>query len=235
MKRIDPVLLLVTAVFVTAWSSGPDGVSDPERLVIEDFRGHRMGSVPGTWKVLEGRRLTAATEREWDESRSFTVMQEGNRRFVRALTHNRASRIILPNDDAWSLETHPNLMWEWRAAVLPEGAREDRVNDTGGALYVTFDMDWLGRPRSIKYTYSSSLPVGTVVSFGRLKVIVASSAVDGIGDWKKIERDVVADFRSVFRGDPPDRPLSIALWSDTDDTGGRAQVDFANIVAYGNR
>jgi hypothetical protein len=205
----------------------------PGVIVIEDFRSERPNGVPGRWLVLDGRRLTPASSREWTDRRRFMVVREGDRQFVRAITHGTAARIILPMQEdgrSWDLASHPRLSWEWRATRLPANAREDRVNDTGGAVYVTFDIDWLGRPRSIKYTYSSTLSVGTVVSFGRLRVIVVSSGADGIGEWVTVERDIRADFRQVFRSEPPMEPLSIALWSDSDDTQDRAQVDFDNIA-----
>jgi hypothetical protein len=209
-----------------------------DRVVVEDFRQDAVGAVPTRWKVLEGRQLRPAVERAWTASRSFRIVREQGRQFVRAETRNAAARIIMPNDGdvfTWNLNTHPRLSWDWRAHSLPEGAREDRVNDTGGAVYVTFDIDWLGRPRSIKYTYSSTLPVGTVVGFGRLQVIVVSSGAHAIGRWIAVERDIQADFRQVFRGDPPVSPLSIALWSDSDNTGGFAQVDFDNIAVQSMR
>ena len=130
----------------------------------------------------------------------------------------------------WSINELPRLKWRWRAHHLPEGASEKGENDTGAALYVTFGSDWLGRPKSIKYTYSSSLPVGTVVSFGPLKVIVVDSKREpGLGEWKTIQRNVVDDYHQVFGGDPPDRPLSITFWSDSDTTGDYAKVDFDDI------
>ena len=115
---------------------------------------------------------------------------------------------------------------------MPVGANEEKKNDTGAAFYVTFGKDWLGRPRSIKYTYSSTLPVGTVKSYnlGRMKVIVVASGADGFGNWMTIERDVRADYCKVFGSEPPARPLSIMLWSDSDNTGHTAEVDFDNIA-----
>ncbi len=90
--------------------------------------------------------------------------------------------------------------------------------------------DWPGRPRSIKYTYSSTLPVGTTASYGALRVIVVASAADGLGDWIRIERDVVADYRRVFRRDPPNLPVFITLWGDSDNTGGVSDVYFDDIA-----
>src|SRR5690625_7757155 len=113
--------------------------------------------------------------------------------------------------------------------MLTDCANEASNNDTGAAVYVTFDTDWLGRPRSIKYTYSSTLPVGTVVRFGPLRVIVTDTGADGIGDWRQVDRDVVRDYQQVFGGDPPDRPLSSTLWRDS------AEQTYTVIAHYNSR
>lgn len=167
-----------------------------------------------------------------DAGETVEVREENGNRFVRLITNNAALRYTKRNgvDFEWNLKEHPRLQWRWRANELPEGASEKDKNDTGGAVYVTFGTDWLGRPKSIKYTYSSSLPVGTTVSFGPLKVIVVDSAREPhLGEWKTVQRRIRDDYRQVFGGRPPDRPVSITLWSDSDTTGDEAVVDVDDI------
>jgi hypothetical protein len=86
------------------------------------------------------------------------------------------------------------------------------------------------RPRAIKYAYSANLPVGTIVSYGKLKVIVVSSGLDGHGSWKHIERNVLSDYREAFGDEPPSRPLSIRLWGDSDNTKSVVEAEFDNIM-----
>ena len=117
--------------------------------------------------------------------------------------------------------------------MLPEGAREDdrKRDDTGAALYVVFGTDWLGRPKAVKYTYSSSLPVGTVVEKGPLKVLVVASAPEtGTGVWVSHERNVAEDYRLLFGDDPPDRPNMLMIWSDSDSTDSVADADYDDIM-----
>ena len=223
------LLVLVLALMPSAT---PVAQSPPKaKVVVDDFEADTAGKVPGRWTYISKRGDVVELNQIMSENERFYVVKEGANKFLRGFTHDEAQRITRTGDDiGWDLREHARLSWEWRALQLPADANEKTKNDTGAALYVTFDTDWLGRPKSIKYTYSSTLPVGTVHSFGRLKVIVASSGLDGLGAWKKIERDVVADYRRVFGGDPPDKPLSITLWSDSDDTNGVAEVDFDNIM-----
>ncbi|WP_051141256.1 DUF3047 domain-containing protein [Salisaeta longa] len=212
-------------LLVGAWMYGPQ--------IVDNFETNAVGQPPQGWiHVTESREVTSI-QQALEPGETFAVKAEDGNKFLRVGTRNEALRFSQRNGEEfdWSLNEHPRLQWRWRALHLPEGASEKDKNDTGAALYVTFGSDWLGRPKSIKYTYSSSLPVGTVVSFGALHVIVVSSAVNGkIGRWKTVQRRVADDYAQVFGGTPPNRPVSITVWSDSDTTHGRALADFDDIV-----
>lgn len=233
--RLTLLLAYVIPVLFVQTTSAQSSGERPRARLIEDFQGYEAGDIPYEWMFLRNRQIIPLLPEHFAEKEKFYIVQEGGRKFVRAYTEGEAQHIILVANDGegggfgWNLKEHPRLSWEWRAHRLPEGAREDRVNDTGGAVYVTFGSDWLGRPRSIKYTYSSGLPVGSVVRFGPLRVLVVDTALEGIGTWKTVDRDVVADYRQIFGGDPPNEPLSITLWSDSDNTNSVGEVDFDNI------
>ncbi|MEX0821037.1 MAG: DUF3047 domain-containing protein [Rhodothermales bacterium] len=213
----------------------PNGSTYPwgdSSVVVADFEGDTPGALPSGWGYLSSRnRRFQSAVAVMDPNQKFEVHAEEGNRFVRAYTKGEAQRISLRAEALdWKLSEYPRLRWSWRALRLPEGAREDRVNDSGGAIYVSFSKtDWLGRPLSIKYTYSSTLPVGTVVSTGNVKIIVASSGLNGIGSWLTVDRNVVDDYRRVFGSDPPDEPFTITLWSDSDNTGSIGEVDFDDI------
>jgi hypothetical protein len=238
MTAMIPLVIALALMLPSTDVDTGDGVGV---RVIENFQQNRPGEVPRGWKLLRNRRIIPLLREHYDDQRHFYVREEGGRRFVRGYTQGKAMHIILPANDGegggfgWDLNDHPILSWDWRALELPEGAREDRVNDTGAAVYVTFGTDWLGRPRSIKYTYSSGLPKGTIVRFGPLRVLVVDTALEGIGRWQTVTRDVVADYRAIFGGDPPNEPLSITLWSDSDDTNSTGKADFDNIRVSAGR
>lgn len=230
MSVLLPVLTL--AVFAADPDVWVDDDSTKAEAVLEDFENDTPGRWPKRWRFL------ASREKEFkplapfmNENEKFYVVSEHGNQFVRAYTNGEAQRISLPLDDLdWRLAEYPILSWEWRALQLPQGASEDTLNDAGGAVYVSFSKtDWLGRPLSIKYTYSSTLPVGTVVSTGNVKIIVASSGRDGTRKWIRVDRNVVADYRRLFGGDPPDQPYTITLWSDSDNTKSVGEVDFDNL------
>jgi len=217
--------------------SGCDGI--PAALnckLLDDFEAYSPGEPPRSWRDTRGRDLVRlSTEGVMTPRKNVYVRRENGNQFARIYTDAKALRVVRSrrNGLSWNLEKRPVLQWKWRAEALPEGANEqdDDRNDTGGAVYVTFDTDWLGRPKSIKYTYSSSLPVGTVVSFGPLKVIVVDSAREPrLGQWKTKVQHVRADYEQVFGQKPPDRPVSITISGDSNTTGDTSEVDIDDLT-----
>lgn len=231
LSVVLPATLLVAAAPVFPGAGQPAASS----YMVDNFESYRVDGLPSKWKYIDSRqKVLPVTPAIMSAEEYFIIAQEKGNKFLRAVTKDRAHRLVLMNEDlgGWDLKRHAHLRWEWRANRLPKGAREDseKLNDTGAAVYVTFSRDWLGRPRSIKYSYSSTLAVGTVVDYGRLQVIVVASGKDGIGRWKTVERNVREDYRKVFGEEPPDAPVSLMLWSDSNSVHDVAEVDFDNIA-----
>ena len=233
------VYLMPIIIFMLAFTGLLSGTSDGESrdvMLIDDFEAYNDGDLPSRWKYLEEKGLVQVEPRHMRPDEEFYIVQEGENKFVRAYTEGEAVHLSMANEEDgfdWNINTHPYLSWDWRANKLPEGAREDspRLNDAGLGFYVIFSFKGLiKRPVSIKYTYSSTLPVGTVLKQGKLRVIVVSNGKEGFGEWVHIERNVLEDYRNVFGDSPPDRPLSIRLWSDSDNTDQVGEGDFDNIM-----
>lgn len=228
------VLLLVLAITDTtgrAYAQTSDDV-----LLVDDFESYEVGELPTRWKYMHNKKLHWIHPRYMRPKEQFYIVEEGGNKALRVYTEGEAVAILMANEPDgfdWDIQEYPRLAWDWRALRLPDGAHEDDDdwNDSGAGLYVIFKMEGFlfKRPKTIKYVYSATLPVGTVVSYGKLKVIVVSTGADGLGEWQHIDRDVVADYDMVFGGDPPQRPLSLRLWSDSDNTKKIGEADFDNI------
>ena len=207
-----------------------------DQIVLDDFESYGDGALPVKWKAQLDGKLVPLTEEFVDDNEWFYAKHEAGRKFVRAYANGETVHINRENGDSfdWDLREHPRMAWEWRANKLPTGAREDddSKNDSGAGIYVVFSVEGfiLKRPKTIKYVYSTTLPVVTVISYGKLKVIVVSSGLNGTGQWLSINRDVVSDYREVFGENPPNRPLFIRLWSDSNNTKSIASADFDNIM-----
>src|SRR5699024_6740081 len=100
---------------------------------------------------------------------------------------------------------------------------KDALNDVAASIYVVFDMGHVlfkKVPKSIRYTWSSTLPEGTELSklFGNQRIIVMGSGEKNIGTWQTFERNIVEDYKRLFGDNPPKRPLAILILSDGDST-----------------
>ena len=231
MRPLFIALLFLFPALSAAQSQNPAGT-----ILIDDFESYREGALPVKWKYLEDNNLVPLEPRLMRPREQWYVVTDGSNKAVRVYTEGEAVHLTMANEGGgfnWDIRSHPRLAWDWRALRLPTGAKEDKekTNDTGAAVYVIFSIDGMvfKRPKAIKYTYSSSLPVGTVSTYGKLKVVVVSSALDGIGTWKPVVRDVAADYRRFFGEEPPARPLSVRLWGDSDNTGSIGEADFDNV------
>ena len=230
--RVTPLLLLIILT-----NLGVGNAFSQEFLVIEDFEQYEVNSLPYLWRMPD-KNMRSMRELPLDHARPsdfVDVVAEDDGNILRAYTEGESVQIALSRADklVWNLESFPRLRWRWRADELPDGAREDTrsLNDTGAALYVAFDCnDWLGRPCTIKYTYSSTLPTDTRVRYGRLFAWVVTTASDVMGEWVTIERNVVQDYERIFGRTPPGNPIYIMIWSDSDNTGGVADVYFDDLV-----
>lgn len=231
-KEACMVAGVIFVLLLAGWGKGGDALAQ-SAYTVDDFHTYEVESVPDRWVRVNSKNDVQPAHKSLERGERFVVLREEDNQFVRLCTDNQYIRFSQRNgkEFEWDVRTHPRLQWRWRAHTLPEGASEKGKNDTGGAVYVTFGSDWLGRPKSIKYTYSSTLPVGTVVSFGPLKVIVVNSGrQSGTGTWKTQTRNVIKDYRQVFGDDPPNRPVSITVSGDSDTTGDKSKVDIDDIV-----
>jgi hypothetical protein len=220
-------------------SSSDAAVPTTDCFQIDDFEDYQTGDAPSEWRRNKDRELVPADREVMEkDSHEAIIQSEGGCHFVRMKMHNYAYRLIKLSGKhfpKWNTSACPMLAWEWRVNDYPEGADEtdDDNNDVAAAVYVTFGRDWLGRPKSIKYTYSSTQPVGTTADYGSLKVLVVASVKDGspTGEWMSMKRNVVRDYKTLF-GEAPDddTPVGIQLFSDADTGSERTAVaDFDDV------
>jgi hypothetical protein len=85
------------------------------------------------------------------------------------------------------------------------------------------------------YIWENRQPVGAVIGSahtGRIKMVVAGSGRDRLGQWKQFERDYVADFERAF-GERPGRLIGIGIMTDTDNTGADIEAFYGDIELRG--
>lgn len=157
-----------------------------------------------------------------------TIVRDGDRSALRLQTNDEPMRIgrtvkIDPRETPW-------LTWEWKVVTLPVGGdvRDARRNDQAGRVMVMFDG-----MRGLLYVWDTTAPVGAESRsdgfeiFKRALIVVRSGA-DSLGQWDRQRRNVHADYRRVFNGEP--RTIKwIGLESHSNDTHTRTDVLFGAV------
>ncbi|MEX0995299.1 MAG: DUF3047 domain-containing protein, partial [Balneolaceae bacterium] len=210
-------------------------VMDNGNLLIENFEDESTGELPSKWFNQKAEGVPAYYTDKNQTRYLYEVKQEKRNKFLR-FDGVRGVHLNFPLKDVKNLKIkdHPILSWRWRAHTLPVGAREDRnsLNDVAASIYVVYSVNWLRIPRVIRYTWSSTLPVGREVSmnFNQMKIQVVESGPENVGKWQTFERNIYEDYRRLFGGKPPEKPLAILILSDGVSTGSPVKADYDDIV-----
>jgi len=150
------------------------------------------------------------------------------------------------------LQKTPILCWQWRidAPIASADMTRKSGDDYAARIYLNFDvpadqLDFgtrtklaLGRTlygdhlpaAAINYIWDNRHPVGTLqnnVYTDRARMLVLRSGAADAGRWVHERRNVLKDFQRAF-GDLQGQLKSIALASDTDNTGEAAHAGFAD-------
>jgi hypothetical protein len=192
--------------------------------VIDDFSASSVGAFPKGWRTKKEGELSQAKK-----SGTYTVAQDGKRRVLHARFREEA--ITIGRSVAgWDLDEYPVLQWEWKAVKLPVGGNEGSLsnNDCGAAVYALWDIGFPFYVDSLKYSWSSSLPVGKHIEkrLGHDHVLVTESGSQRLGRWQTVRVNVKSDHERYF-GEKR-KPNGIAILTDADGTGSSAEAYYAN-------
>ena len=243
MKKKATILIsLLSIAFFLGLPLPKELFSQSDYIIIEDFQ--KYGGNPfSVWKSRDD--IKQATP-------VYKIIQEDGKKFLRASTVNvnNSVQIGLPNIK-WNIKTYPWLSWEWRARILPDGGNErsGSTNDSAAGLYVIYQtktvplVGWQYQPANwIKYVWSTTLPVGTVIPRKITKagfeiegryVVVASGKQD-LNKWITFKRNVIDDYQKFFSKKPPYKSMMIGILTDSDNTKSKAEADYGVIMASKN-
>jgi hypothetical protein len=145
------------------------------------------------------------------------------------------------------------LQWEWKAVgAMPQADNADSQHDDAPLrLLVAFDGNKSKLPLKEKLTFEMAhlisgqeMPYATVMYIwsgksapntvlsnahtSRVKMIVVDSGSNNLGEWRKHERDLVADYKLAY-GETPGNVVGIALLTDTDNTKSEVRALYGDI------
>lgn len=178
-------------------------------------------------------------------------MEEGSRKVLHAVAAGSASG--LTRQAGFLLAERPLVSWSWKVSRLVASADNSkaRSEDAPARLIFAFDGDksklgkidqatlyvstrLYGREMpyaTLMYIWANQAPVGTVIEnphTRRVQMVVASSGAAGVGAWQSLSRNLLEDYRRVFKEDPG-RLLSYGLMTDTDNTGESVEAWYGEI------
>ena len=237
-------LALLGALVFVGCSSTPSPA--PVFADVQPFSANRAGaSLPQGWRPWIINRNKAPT-------RYDLVVDPLARQVVLHAIADRSASGLKQRLDVDS-QQRPWVSWRWRVTQLIEAAdNTDRdAEDSPVRLMLFFDGDRTTLPAAelvkfelarlvsnqeppyatLMYIWENRQPPGTVIGSrhsGRIKMVVAGSGDDRLGQWKQFERNYVDDYRRAY-GEAPGRLVGIGILTDTDNTGGRIEAFYGDV------
>lgn len=172
-------------------------------------------------KGIEGWRV-----QEWKGRAEFEVVDAEFGKAIHLKSNSNSTALY--RDMKFDIKDYPVLHWKWKVTELPKGGdvRKKSADDQAAQVYVVFPR-WPApvNSRVLGYIWDSTVPAGLPVQSAKsshTKYIVVRSGNHGLGEWFSEKRNVLEDYRRLFREDPP-KAGSISVMIDSDDTKSSAE------------
>ena len=204
-------------------------------FVLENFQEDTVGHLPYNWYDRNGNTKTQFFSPKQRKQFKYAVKQEGNNKYLE-YDGMEAQHLNLPllNQKQINIKDTPILSWKWRVWEIPKDGDEDvsKRNDSAAGVYVVWGFTSVFKiPKSVKYAWSSTLPVGTILShnFNNQKIVILATDSKNLGKWITFRRNIYQDYKNLFGEEPPDRPIAILILSDGDSTHSHVKADYDDI------
>ena len=244
--RLVSATLLITALFIL---SGCATTAEPPMEIalpyVKLFSENEPGdALPNGWKVWTLSRFKKSTE--------YKLVDTEGRTAVKAQAAASASGLVHQLD--LDPQMYPLLSWQWKVEDLIKTADNTtkQFEDSPVRVVVSFagDMDSLPLDDrmffdNVRLMTRQQMPYATLMYIwenraahdkvlpnlhtSRIKMIVAESGREKVGQWQDITRNVYEDYKRAF-GEEPGRITAIAVMTDTDNTGESARAWYGDIV-----
>lgn len=210
--RMTPVCCLLAAALILSTTNSSAEEIQVSRFATDGLAGWETKSFKGT------------TE--------YRLVKEEGRVVVKAASHAAASGLVrkLRFDPA----KYRYLRWSWKIAHTIKGGDEQSKagDDYAVRVYVLFPGQFFWQMKAINYIWANRLDKGKSAPnafTSNAKMVAVESGNEKAGQWLTEERDLLADYRTLFGTDPHEAG-AIAIMTDTDNTGGSANAWYGEIT-----
>lgn len=235
-SRSVRVIVVALTVFLASCASTPDGPAEVALPYVKIFSKNKPadeGALPEGW-----RRWTLS---KFKKPTQYKLVEYNGRTVVEAQAEASASGLV----HRLNIDPHefPLLAWQWKTTGLIKSAdnRTKHLEDSPVRVVVTFEGNTDTLPlgdrmffdnvrlltgqrmpyATLMYIWENHAPIDAVLPnlhTTRIKMIVAESGSSNVGQWQDRMRNVLEDYRRAF-GEEPGRITSVAVMTDTDNTG----------------
>ena len=226
-------------------SVAPPTVEQVSLGSVTSFSASKPGNLlPGGWRVWTLARFKKPT--------TYDLISKDGATVVEARADGSASGLLhaLNRLDA---REYSQLSWRWKVEDLIPNQDNNRsaTEDAPVRLVIRFDgdrskLDFSERVfaaqvkavtgqelpyATLMYIWGRTSPRETVISSRfteRIRMIVAESGTEKVGQWQDVMRNVYDDFKRAY-GEEPGPVTGIGIMTDTDNTGEKARAWYGDI------
>lgn len=203
-------------------------LGDYDYIALEDFENGEPGKFPAGWSWKK---------KDNKKRKPYLIRVENDNKYLEAT--DRGESVIIGKKIKWNLKKYRYISFRWRVHRLPDGGDEryGKTVDSAAGIYFTYKKKLGLIPKSVKFVWSSTLPVGSAMlrhGIGKPWMVVADSGADHLGEWRTYVFDAYQAYKDTFGGNPPDTPIGIGVLSDANSTHSFAYADYDDIRAVKN-
>jgi hypothetical protein len=175
--------------------------------------------------------LSGWESKSFKGSTDYQLVQENGRTVIRA--HSRGSASGLYKKVKLDPLRFRYLRWSWKiAGTIEQGDEKSKSGDDYAArVYVIFPGRFFWQTRAINYIWANHLPAGQSLPnafSSKAMMLAVESGPAKSGQWLLEERDILADYRQLFKEEPHEIG-AIAIMTDTDNTGSEATAWYGEL------
>jgi rSAM/selenodomain-associated transferase 2 len=195
-------------------------------------------ALPGGWHLITFRGIARHTR--------YALVPEPEGWALRAQSEAAAAGLYRPLD--LDPRAYPIITWRWKVGRVLDRTDPSRKagDDYPARVYVAFAYEperegvWERTKFEFYRAFYGAYPPGAVINYvwdtrlakgttlinpytARARMVVVESGPTDVGRWREGRRNFHEDFRRLFEREPP-RLVGVALMTDTDDTGERAEA-----------
>ena len=180
-----------------------------------------------------GSGLSGWTVKSFKGETEYLIVEEDGQNILKARSNGTASGLVYQTE--YSPQEYPILSWQWKVDnIISQGdSRTKSGDDYAARIYVVFPHWFFPKTKTINYIWANQLAKGSFQLnpyTSNAMMVAVESGAEQAGQWVRVRRNLVEDYRRAFGEDPPDVG-AIAIMTDTDNTGESVVAWYGDILA----